>query len=208
MKSRIYMLNLTTQDQQRKLYPTSQSLRLKRVCSDESDYHENNEVLLNKLVERGYQPEETRKSIEKANLLKRKDLLEYKEKTPKSNIPFITTYNRQIPNVEKTVDISWNTLMINPEIATKFPGKPLLCFRRNRNLKDMIGQTRISKNKVVKKKEKKIGKCSPCLRRPDTKCCKHLVSTSFFKNQSGNKRYKIFHNVNCKSKNAIYLVEC
>ena len=98
--------------------------------------------------------------------------------------------------------------MINPAIATKFPQKPLFCYRRNRNLKDLLGQTRISKNKVVKKKEKLIGKCSPCLRRPDTKCCRHIVSTSTFQNRTGKRQYKIFHNVNCKSKNVINLAHC
>ena len=53
-----------------------------------------------------------------------------------------------------------------------------------------------------------MGKCSPCLRRIERKCCKHKISTSKFKNRSGTKEYKIFHNVNCKSKNVIYLVQC
>ena len=151
-----------------------------------------------------------RKEHSKSSLLKRKDLLQYKEKTPRNNIPFITTYSRQMPNIKKIVDISsWNTLMINPDIATEFPPKPLFCFRRNRNLKGLqLVQTRITKNKVVKKKEKLIGKCSPCLRGPDTKCYKHIVQTSSFQNRTGKRQYTIFHNVNCKSKNVICLVHC
>ena len=188
--------------------PYSQSLRLKRIFSDDADYKENNKILLNKLVERGYQLEETKKNIDKIHLLKREELLKYKEKMPRNNIPFITTYSRQMPNLKRIVDSSWNTLMINPAIATKFHQKPLFCYRRNRNLKDLLGQTRISKNKVVKKTEKLIGKCSPCLRRPDTKCCRHIVSTSTFQNRTGKRQYKIFHNVNCKSKNVIYLAHC
>ena len=105
-----------------------------------------------------------------------------------------------MPNLKRIVDSSWNTLMINPAIATKFPQKPLFCYRRNRNLKDLLGQTRISKNKVVKKREEIIGKCSPCLRRPDTKCCRHIVSTSTFQNRTGKRQYK--------SKNVIYLAHC
>ena len=192
----------------KKAIPYSQSLRLKRICSDDSDYDENNKILLSKLAERGYQLEDTKRNTDKTQVLKREELLKYTEKTPRNNIPFITTYNRQIPNIKKIVDSSWNTLMINPDIATKFPQKPFFCYRRNRNLKDLLGQTRISKNKVVKIKEKLIGKCSPCLSRPDTKCCKHIVSTSSFQNRTSKRQYKIFHNVSCESKNVIYLVYC
>ena len=45
----------------KKAIPYSQSLRLKRICSDDLDYDENNKILLNKLVEHGYQDTKTQK---------------------------------------------------------------------------------------------------------------------------------------------------
>ena len=86
-------------------------------------------------MEHGNQLEDTKKNIDKTHLLKREELLKYKEKTQRNNIPFITTYSRQMPNLKRIVDSSWNTLMINPAIATKFPQKPLFCYHRNRNLR-------------------------------------------------------------------------
>ena len=70
----------------KKAIPYSQSLRLKRICSDDADYKENNKILLNKLVERGYQLEDTKKNIDKTHLLKREELLKYKEKTPRNSL--------------------------------------------------------------------------------------------------------------------------
>ena len=102
-------------------------------------------------MKRGYQLEDTKKNINKTHLLKREELFKYKEKTPRNNIPFITTYSRQMPNLKRIVDSSWNTLMINPATATKFPQKPLFCYRRNRNLKDKresAKQSRQEKGKV------------------------------------------------------------
>ena len=99
-------------------------------------------------------------------------------------------------------------LHINPLEGVKFADKPLVCFRRNQNLRDLLGQTRISKGKVLRKKELKAGRCSPCLSRPDTKCCKHIISTRTFRGHAGDKEYKIFHRVNCKSKNVLYLGFC
>ena len=101
----------------------------------------------------------------------------------------------------------WDHLKINPETQAKFPDKPILCYKRNRNLRDEIGQTKISRNRVVRKREQNRGRCSPCRGRADCMCCGHIINTTFFNSRDG-KRYEIRHKTNCKSKNAIYLGFC
>ena len=144
--------------------------------------------MLGELVERGYKTDKMKKNIEKANNVKREDFLNYKARTPNTKIPLIVTYNKNLPKMKQMVDNTWNTLKINPDEAVKFEEKTIICYRRNPNLKDLMGQTRISKGKVLRRKEKKVGKCSPCLSRIDTKCCKDIISTSKFKNRSGTKK--------------------
>ena len=39
-------------------------------------------------------------------------------------------------------------------------------------------------------------------------CCRHIITTTYFTNRSGEARYDIRHRTNCKSKNAIYLGFC
>ena len=39
-------------------------------------------------------------------------------------------------------------------------------------------------------------------------CCKQVKTTTTFKSQQANKTWKIFHNTNCKTEYAIYLLEC
>ena len=63
-----------------------------------------------------------KKNIEKANV-NREDL-NYKEKTPKTKIPLIVTYNKHLPKMKKIVDNTWHTLKINPDEAAKFEDKP------------------------------------------------------------------------------------
>ena len=72
----------------------------------------------------------------------------------------------------------------------------------------MIGQTKIVDNLVLRKRSNKLGKCTPCLSQSNNKCCKHIVSTSQFKHRITKREFNIFHNVNCKSKYIVYLVEC
>ena len=84
----------------------------------------------------------------------------------------------------------------------------MICYRRNRNLRDIIRQTKIEKNKVVRKKPVIRGRCTPCRSRADTKCCNHVINTDYFTDRTGEKRFEIRHNVSCKSRNCIYLGFC
>ena len=186
----------------------SQAARLRRICTDRDDFQQLADKLKEDLINRGYQEEKINEEINRAGNMDRNTLLTYKEKTPSEQTPLIVTYNRKLPNLKRIIDNTWDTLHINPTEKEKFKKKPLLCFRRNRNLRDILGQTKISNSKVVRKKEPTKGRCTPCRSRPDTKCCRHVISTSYFTNRTGGKRYEIRHKVGCKTRNAIYLGFC
>ena len=186
----------------------SQASRLRRICTEKNDFLELAEKLKNDLVNRGHNSDKVSAEISRAGNMNRDLLLTYKPKVETNRTPLIVTYNKRLPNLKKIIDDTWNTLQINETEKEKFKEKPLVCFRRNRNLRDILGQTRISKNKVLRKKHRAIGRCAPCKSRPDTKCCRHVISTTYFTNQAGDKRFDIRHRVGCKTKNAIYLAFC
>lgn len=186
----------------------SQASRLRRICTEKNDFLELAEKLKNDLVNRGHNSDKVSSEISRAGNMNRDLLLTYKPKVETNRTPLIVTYNKRLPNLKKIIDDTWNTLQINETEKEKFKEKPLVCFRRNRNLRDILGQTRISKNKVLRKKHRAIGRCAPCKSRPDTKCCRHVISTTYFTNQAGDKRFDIRHRVGCKTKNAIYLGFC
>ena len=102
---------------------------------------------------------------------------------------------------------NWNILHINNDVSEAFPQQPNIAFRKNRNLRQILCKHKLFNNKIVKK-ETKIGKCRPCLSRRDNLCCKQMECTTFFTNRKTGKRYNILHNLNCKSSNVIYLIEC
>ena len=147
-------------------------------------------MILTKALEyRGYQTSEIARQIDRARAMDRKSALEHKEKTPNTRIPLIVTYNQNLPDFNKIINSSWNILQINATEKEKFGEKPRLTFKRNQNLKDILGQTRILNGKVQRKKII-IGECKPCRGRSDAKCCKHIRSTKTFSNQTGTKDYK------------------
>ena len=193
----------------KKSLPYSQALRIKRICTSEIDYQTATLELKELFKNRGYNETLIDECIRTATEKNRQDLL---HPTPKevreAPLTLVTTYNKSLPNINDIIEKNWNLLGINGEIANKFSKKPLIAYRRNPNLQQLIGGHKIENDKVVKRKVNFEGLCSPCRSKRGNKCCKQMKTTSTFRNRHSNKEYKIFHRVNCKDKNVIYLLEC
>ena len=185
-----------------------QATRLKRICTEETDFWEAADRLRDDLVKRGYKEEQISKEINRAAAKDRNELMTYKERKKNNRTPLVVTFNRRLPKLKDLVEESWNILGINETIGQKFTEKPLICYQRNPHLRDILGQNRISGNRVVIRKTGSTGGCSPCRARPDTKCCNHVVQTKFFTDKSKKNRYEIRQKLGCKSKDALYLAWC
>ena len=98
---------------------------------------------------------------------------------------------------------------VNPELKKVFENKPLLAFRKNKNLRQLIGGNTIEKNKKLLTTNKFTnGKCSPCFSNSRTLCCKQVIKTEHFKSNQTNRTFTISQKTNCKSNFIIYLLEC
>ena len=113
-------------------------------------------------MKRGYDEEKTKSEINRAAALDKRTLRVYKEKENTNRTPLVVTYDKRLPQIKEVLDETWNILQINPSESRKFVEKPLVCFKRNKNLRDILGQTRIKNNKVVRKKPETKGRCTPC----------------------------------------------
>ena len=190
--------------------PYGQALRLKKICTSNKDYQESLTELNNAFIKRGYQQNNLTNQFTRANNKDRNHLLQKKPITQNqtNRIPFITTYNKNLPNLKQTMNKHWHLLKINPDIAQSFQQEPIIAYRRNKNLRDLIGQTTIKNNKVQRSQPDQKGKCRPCLSRAGNLCCKQVSSTNTFTSRQTNKTYNIRHNTNCHSNHVIYLMEC
>ena len=188
--------------------PYSQALRISRICSEEDDYHQELTNLIKKFKARGYNESEVTHICNKASLHNRDSLLSYKPKSQEQKLIFSTKYNRNLPNIGKAINENWNTLHINDKISNRFMDKPVVAFKRNDNLKRLLGQTKLSGNKVVRDSKKLEGLCSPCYTKQGNLCCKQIKHTSTFSNRLNKRIFKIRHRLNCKSEKLVYLMEC
>ena len=193
----------------KKSLPYSQALRIRRICSSIKDEKSALEKLKEQFKARGYNEHSIQEAIQRAETPNRQELLLPRPRE-KKNAPLtlVTTFNKRLPNLKNILATNWDVLSINKEISKKFPDEPLIAYRRNPNLRQLLGQNKIVSSKVARPKKQKIGRRSPCSPNLAFKCCKQMRSTSTFRNRQTGKVYQIFHQVNCRDKCVIYLLEC
>ena len=89
-----------------------------------------------------------------------------------------------------------------------FVEPPILAFKRNKNLEDIIeGNKAFDNKKILNVKKFNKGKCQPCFARSIKFCCKQLKICLTFQSVLKKNTFLIRHNVTCKSSCVIYLME-
>ena len=89
-----------------------------------------------------------------------------------------------------------------------FAELPIIAFRRNRNLQDILGKKTIVNNrKQLRQNINQNGYLKPCNFKLNNLCCIQVQSASTFRNTVTCKTFKIYNKLNCKSKYLIYLME-
>ena len=141
--------------------------------------------------------------------LDRQKLIEEKTKKRNKRIPLVLTCNRTLPNVKRAITNNWNLLHKNQEFKDVFQEPPILAFRRNRNLYDLLECKNIVHEKIQRQSKKKKNRFpTKCFSKLGNLCCKQVLHMQSFKSSVTRKRYHIFYDHNCKSKLLILLMEC
>ena len=76
-------------------------------------------------------------------------------------------------------------LQIEPKLKEIFAERPILAFRRNKRLRDIIGGSKVFDNKKISNVKKfNKGKWQPCFTRSINLCCKQLKPCLIFQSAS------------------------
>ena len=122
-------------------------LRIKWICITPNDFNHYCEELKQRFVSQGYQPQPINKhKSRQEKTFKRKDITTLKE----TKIALVLTYGRSLPSISKVACKHWNILCINKAFKEVFQNEQVTAFRRNRNLKELIGSNKIKLNKLKK----------------------------------------------------------
>ena len=150
----------------------SQALRFNKICYDRSDLHNNCKRLLNTLTRRGYNKTDTTTQINRAITIPRNALLNKIKASNTERSPITVTYSRTLPDLKTIIDKNWHILQIEPKLKEIFAEPPILAFKRNKFLRDIIGGNKVFDNrKILNVKKFNKGKCQPCFTRSINLCC-------------------------------------
>jgi hypothetical protein len=110
--------------------------------------------------------------------------------------PLVLTYHPSLEKISGIVRHHWKEIEKGETLAMLFPESPVVAFRRPKSIKDTL--VRASST---------FGQCKPCGDKR-CKCCLRLQHAQVFHSRTTGKEYKIFCNVNCKTPNVVYLLDC
>ena len=150
------------------------------------------------LRKRGYSSRFIEGQLEKVDKMKRSDLLSYKQKEKnKDRVPLVITYSKHLPDIQKISRDHLPLLHKSSEMQGIFDKPPLVAFKRDRNLTDILVHGK--HNKIFKNKDGSVNRC----RRNNCAICpitRYDIEIPEIK--------KMHKDANCQTTNAIYGIHC
>ena len=186
----------------KKSIPYGLALRIKRICTNESDYMEQREKLKDQPISRGYSHKIVHKQFRKVDNMSREEALQYKgrkQQSQKKRTPLVVTYNEKLPNIGKILHSRQRILKRSPRLSEIFHQQPMVAFRRAKNLADVLVHHK--HNKTFNTSTPGSAKCGK-----NCRICKVMIETNTFTN--GEDIFKINSQINCKTNNVVYGIFC
>lgn len=130
--------------------PKGQIMRVKRNCSEETEFFLQSKILTERFEAKGYKPEMLKKVVEEVAALPRAVCLqEASQEMPSKKVNnrndewgFISQFHSQYKEVEDIFRKHWHILLMDKKLTNVLPSAPQFIYRKNTNFGD----------KVVKKK--------------------------------------------------------
>jgi hypothetical protein len=184
--------------------PFSQAKRYRRITSNNNIYEKDCDKLRGYFRARNYPENIITDTITRASTLSREDTLKLKDKSEEREniIPFVCTYNPSLPNIGKIINQYWNLLKFSPNESVRklYKYKPIVAYKRPRNLQDNLVHTHLNAKLMV-------GSVSKCCR-PRCTHCNNIVETNNFSSTTIPKEFAIKRDFSCISSDVIYLITC
>ena len=123
--------------------PRSQLLRLRRLCSEDSDFLEKGGEMVSFFEQRGYSPACLQNDLQAIRRLDRAGVLNNHNPSNQRSerIPLVLTYHPLNERIKRILLRNFNILSSDPETRAVFPQPPLVAYRRDSNLRDILVHT-------------------------------------------------------------------
>lgn len=185
--------------------PEGQFGRLRRTCSELTDYITLGGVLKKKFVEKGYDEKNIEEIFQRHRI---KKLPENKVVDNTYKISFCTQYNEEAGKIKKILDKHWSILMEDPVLREHLPTKPTIIYKKPRTIRNIVAPTRLKQN-TTKTKECWLGDRKGNYRCGISKCgkCKY-IDCKKKEVETEEERIPIKRFITCSTEFVIYAIVC
>ena len=180
--------------------PYSQLLRIRRLCQDDNDFAEKATEMMDFFLRRGYPKAVLDKSLARVRQLKREQAFVKKINTENDDRPkLILTYHPHNTKAKNIFLKNLNILQADEHTRDIFSTPPLVVFRRDKNLQDLLVHTKLNCNNTSEPGTR------PCERR-NCQTCKHTLVTSNI--TCPKMTLKVNGSFTCNSRGVVYAIVC
>ena len=201
--------------------PYSQLLRVRRICSDLSEFKRNAMMLCSHFVRRGYPKHLVHLAYTRSLELDRDELLNrelLKSTTTNQVIPTrqtkpstntdtfycITTHNPRNPPIKEIINTNWEVLQKTKTTRDIFESNIIFGLRRNKNLSDHLVRASTKTNT----QHNTYISTHPCNRSSLCRYCPKINHSGQTTSKTTGQKSVTMINTNCQSSNIIYLITC
>ncbi len=190
--------------------PYSQFLRIRRICSDMSDFDTKSLSMAQNFIRRGYPPNLIENAIIKARRQDRLTLLAPKDRIEQNHnqVFFITTFHPHINEVREVLDKNWAMLGKTSATMHLFEHKYITGFRRLPNLKDSLVNARVKPSAQTPTRARVNPKSGQRCKTKNCRYCKCIDKTGKITSTFTQRDYTAKGQVDCKNTNLVYCITC
>ena len=190
--------------------PYSQLLRVKRICSKESDFTKESNLLISHYQRRGYPKKVLTKALNQVATKSRQDLLYPVARTAtdssQNKLFCIVKYHPSNPPLQKIFKQYWNILSSARDLNCVSEKEVIVGLKRGKNLRDHLVHSKLKpikhNNPSTSINQEKVCKSKDC-----RYCNKLDISGKVISNSTGY-RYSIPQRITCRFNNLVYIITC
>ena len=184
----------------------SVALRVRRICSDEDDFHKKSAEYANYLIACGHDSQHVMSKFNEVATMTRQEARKNKNKGNKNRCIFAIKYNPRGPDIRKILKRHYKDVIANDEKAVEILPEGAICvaYKRNANLKELLAPS----NPFKRRLSTEPTGCFKCKAKRCDCCQNFLEEGSTFISESSGRVFQIGKFLTCTSDKVVYLARC
>lgn len=194
-----------------KSVPRSQFTRIRRNCSNLTEYFQQTQILRSRFINKGYDPGDVDREIMNIAQINRESLLTGQPKSSSGNKhkwSLLTNFSIQHKQIKAILARHWRVLKNDPILGPVLPERSGIIFKGAPSIRGQIASNVIDPPRIRSFFHNMKG-FFPCKR---CNVCLHNISgrrrTETFFSTSTGKEYQIKHFLTCETRYVVYLITC